>query len=164
MLHLHGILFRIFAFCIHINRDIRQLVVGPGHTTPRRRRRRLTIPPIPRMVRTLPLPGVVLGIRIRRVPSSRMLYIRTSPHDDISSITPASALGAAVEVRPDESDDRSEAGETGAHDADVELDGGPGCGADVVPGYIGAVGDDVEAVEAEHGGYAAAVSENGKSV
>jgi hypothetical protein len=69
------------------------------------------------MVHTLP-PRVVLRIR-GRVPSSRMLYIRTSAHNDIPSITPAPALSTAVEVRPDESDYRSEAGETGAHDADV---------------------------------------------
>jgi hypothetical protein len=87
-----------------------------------------------------------------------MPYICPTVHiDDIPPMTPAPALRAAVEARPDESDDRPQAGETGAHDADVQLDGGPGCGADVVPGYVGAAGDDVEAVEAEDGGYAAAV-------
>jgi hypothetical protein len=110
--HLHGILFQIFASSIHKSCDIRRSFIVAGHI----RRRRLTTPPIPLILHTLfPI------LRIRRVPSSRMPYIRGTPHNDIPPIAPAPApaFRAEVEARPEESNNRPQAEETGAHDADV---------------------------------------------
>jgi hypothetical protein len=57
--------------------------------------------------------------------------------------------GVAVdEAREDRAEDGLQRHEASADDADVEFDGGPCCGADVVPGYVLGFRDFIDGVKA----------------